>query len=450
MPNAVRAIIAVVEGAAPLLLDRWCEAGWLPVLRELRQRGRHGPLRGEVVPYEPTGLHSAFSGQPPGEHGWFSYWSVHPADYRPRVLTSADVTAPLLWRRPETSELSWAVVNVTGTHPPRPLHGHLISYPMHQTLRASFPDDLLRRLLRDQGISTVHDVSVWYEGQTREEFLTGVLHADQSRARAALHLLDEGAEVLVINLTAIDRVCHFYWQELEPGSPVPEDRSAIFRAYASCDRMLGQLLDHLPADGHLLTFSEIGFGPLRAYLSVNDALAAAELLWTTADEGGSAVDYPRSLAFEAVQGSHGVNVNLRGRYAEGRVAPADFERVRQRTREALEAAVNPHTGLPMFRRVHCREDLYAGAAAEAAPDLVVEPADERYQPLGDPYWAGTVNRTLQSGWHRRESFWAGVGPRFSAGEGSTATPLDVAPTVYGMLGLEPPEEWTGRDLAEAT
>ena len=449
MPSHLRAIIVITEGASSDLLDLWCAEGRLPNFQALRDTGSSGSLAGEQVPYEPPGLHTAFTGTPPGEHGWYSYWSVHPNDYQPRVLNSGDVSMPLLWHRPETASLRFAVINVCGTHPPQALNGYLVSYPMRQTLRASHPQELLRQLLRQDGIRTVHDVAVWYSGQAREDFLQGVLLADASRAQTAMRLLDKGVNVLILNLTAIDRVCHFYWQEIEPGSPLTLTETAVFRAYASCDAILGRLLRRRRHGTHLLAFSEIGFGPLRAYLSLNATLAGAKLL-SRASTGNHCTILPSgTVAFEAVQGCHGVNINLAGRYAEGIVSEADYDVVREQVREALLDAINPYTGLPALRRVLRREELYSGRALEAAPDLVVEPADERYQPLGDPFWATKVNRTLQSGWHRRESYWAGVGPLFPTATGRRATPLDVAPTIYRMLGIEPAVDWPGKSLTEA-
>jgi predicted AlkP superfamily phosphohydrolase/phosphomutase len=340
------------------------------------------------------------------------------------------------------------VINVCGTHPPPKLPGWLISYPMQQSLRASQPEDFLRELSQ-LGVHIVHDVSVWYSGQARERFLSGVLKADQERCRAALHCWREGTDVLILNLTAIDRVSHFYWQELEQESPILEEESAIFRAYESCDRCLQALVEAAGPETNVLVFSEIGFGPLRAYCSVNTALAAAGFLRWEGPPQLAQVNWSASAAFEAVQGTHGVNINLKGRYWQGTVSVQDYETVRRDVMSALRATLNPHTGLALFARVLPREEVYKGAFVDKAPDILLDPADQRYLPLGDPLWAHKVNRTWQSGWHRAESFWAGQGAAFKPGRRSTsATPLDVAPTIARMLDREPAAEWPGASLTE--
>jgi predicted AlkP superfamily phosphohydrolase/phosphomutase len=443
-----RAVVCITEGAAPALLDRWGPDA-LPALYRLRGEGTYGAMRSEHVPYEPSGLLSAFTGYGPGEHGCFSYWDVHSPDYEPDVLDSGSSRRELLWHRPELGGRTVAVVNVFGTHPVRPVNGYTISYPMRRSMHACHPRGLPVDLAR-AGIPTIHDVTVWFTGQAKADFVPKVLAADAARGEAALHLLDgKGGttpDLTVLNLTAIDRLSHVYWQELEEDSPVPEHEQAVRQAYQQTDAILGRLLDRVDDHTDVLAFSEIGFGALRAYCSVNDVLAAAHLLEYGAD---GRPDWRRTHAFESVQGSQGVNINLIGRYKHGTVAEADRDRTIEEVRAALLAHVNPLTGGPLFADVFRREDVYTGPAVDAAPDLVLEPYDWRYLPLGDTFWSSQVHRRLQSAWHRRDSFWGGLGPSFPSGDGRPGIPVDVAPTVVRMLGLPMPDDLTGRCLGPA-
>jgi predicted AlkP superfamily phosphohydrolase/phosphomutase len=440
-----RAVVCITEGASPALLDRW-GPDLLPAFHRLRREGSHGSMASEHVPYEPSGLLSAFTGYGPGEHGCFSYWDVHSPDYEPNVLDSGSPRRDLLWHRRELADRTVAVVNVFGTHPVRPVNGYCISYPMRRSLHACHPRRLPVTLARAD-IPIVHDVTVWFAGQAKEDFVPKVLAADAARAEATLHLLDGRAgaapDLTVLNLTAIDRLSHIYWQELEPDSPVPARDQAVFQAYQLADSVLGRLLDRVDERTDVLAFSEIGFGPLRAYCSVNDVLAAAALFGYGAD---GRPDWRRTRAFESVQGSQGVNVNLIGRYKHGTVPPAEREQTLDEVRAVLLAHVNPLTGGPLFADVLRREDVYAGPAVDAAPDLVLEPYDWRYLPLGDPFWSSQVHRRLQSAWHRRGSYWAGLGPTFPRLAGRPGTPVDVAPTIVRMLGLPPIDDLAGRGL----
>jgi hypothetical protein len=82
--------------------------------------------------------------------------------------------------------------------------------------------------------------------------------------------------------------------------------------------------------------------------------------------------------------------------------------------------------------------------------VVVTPYDWRYQPLGDQYWSNRVNRTFQSGWHRRGSYWGGVGPAFEPGASRTGRLTDVTPTIAGMLGLPAFTDISGAPLGHGS
>jgi len=163
-------------------------------------------------------------------------------------------------------------------------------------------------------------------------------------------------DVVIVNLTAIDRSSHFYWQELELG-PEAELDSTILAAYQVADAVIGDVLGAADDQTTVLAFSEIGFGPVRAYRSINEVLAKAGL--AKMGEAGRP-DWGRSQAFEAVQGTHGINLNVQNRYKDGTVAPIDYHAVSADVSAALLAAINPSTGQPYFSDVVPREDVYTG------------------------------------------------------------------------------------------
>jgi predicted AlkP superfamily phosphohydrolase/phosphomutase len=430
--NKSRLVVVVTEGASHKLFREFTNEGCLPGFKRMLAQGAWGEMASHAVPYEPPGLMTAFTGTSSAEHGWYSYWSIHEPDHKPRVLTSADLRVKPFWLRPEHRGRHFSIINVLGSHPPLPVPGEIITYPMGQTLKASYPADLLLSLSR-QGLPYTHDVSIWYKGQERTEFLDHILEADRRRAALALHFYDQGSDVVIVNLTSIDRASHYYWQELEPESRVPRSGSAILAAFQCADRLIGEFLNRIDDQTTLLSFSEIGFGPLKAYISVNEVLAKAGFLrWKSP---GTVVDWEQTLAAEAVQGSSGININLTARHPDGTVTMDAYEKVRADVAAALRAATNPYTGLNLFAGVAGREEVYEGPRMNDAPDLILFPEDHRYLPLGDPSWALHVNRPLQSGWHRDRSYWAAAGPEVSTGERpGPASLLQILPTIECALG----------------
>jgi predicted AlkP superfamily phosphohydrolase/phosphomutase len=185
----------------------------------------------------------------------------------------------------------------------------------------------------------------------------------------------------------------------------------------------------------LIAFSEIGFGPLRNYISVNEILREHRFLgWKQA---GTEVDWTATLAAESVQGSSGVNINLKSRHLDGTVDTDSYESLRADVATCLGETINPHTGLKLFGAVIPREELYEGPGMDGAPDLILIPADERYLPQGDPSWSLHVKRPLQSGWHRKDSYWAMAGAEAPAdGQLGSATLSQILPAIERATGVD--------------
>jgi len=410
-------IVAIAEGADLELIRSGLLSQRCPWLTALLDDDCWRPLACGPAPYEPSNLATAFTGRERGVHGCYSYWAMRAAgNAMPAILGSGDVRAPMVWQWRALADLRTAVINVQLTHPPQPLNGSMLSYLMAQSLRYSYPPGLVHALKR-RGLRYAHDVSVFYRGEAAASFQARVLQVAAYQLETAIALAREH-DVLIVNLTLIDRVCHFLWRELETADDPCASRVAD--AYGFVDDALA-MLDELAGDDPMLVFSEIGFGPLERFESIDDALVRAGFQAPESAQNG--VD---PLAREAPQGSHGVVLSPAA--ASGGLA----EEVR-----ACLLAARSADGRPLVSRVARREEIYAGPALALAPDLILYPADDRRPPLGDPRWANHVNRHLQTGWHRDLGFIAArrSGRPRSAGQASLAA---IAPTIVAMLGRSPP------------
>ncbi|HEX2925540.1 MAG TPA: alkaline phosphatase family protein [Ruminiclostridium sp.] len=431
--------VLVLEGISNHLLDSWCLKGFLPNLSALRSK-QGGFLESLTVPYEASALQTAFTGYSPGEHGVFSYWKIHNPDYVPQIWGSNELYKPYIWQREEFQDKKFAVINIFGTHPPYSINGSMITYLFKQSLHACYPKNLLKGLA-NEGYGYGQDVSMFYSGQPREEFLRGLLQVESCRVRIAEKMMAD-SDILIANLTIADRASHFYWQEIEDGSPIALEDSALLKSYQVLDKAVGEFVELLGGNSNLFIFSDIGFGSLREFVSINELLRQGGFLTRTAE---NQVDWNKSKAFETVQGSHGVDIHLKGRYSSGTVEKGDFKKICSEVAEYLKGLINPKTGFLYFSDVIPSGELYPGEHCNEAPDLIVRPADERYLPLGDDYWARRVHREYQSGWHRRECFWTGSGPAFQGVKGNGAI-ADIAPTIFRLSGRAIPGEFRGRSL----
>lgn len=430
-------IIAICEGVESTFLRQLAAGGALPWWEEGFGRGAFRLLDCGPVPYEPTNLATALSGRGPGFHGCFSYWATQPdeqdADQKPRVLTSDDVKVPRVWEWEEARNARFGVVNVQLTSPPKPLNGVMVSYLMGQSLRATYPADYQIRLSR-KGVRFAHDVSCFYRGEAADAFAAEATRVAALQLDTALAVGEE-CDVLIVNLTLADRLSHFLWREVHEyrRGPFP----AIFQSYAFLGSALARLEEAAGPRGTMLVFSEMGFGHLAGFQSLNDYLRRAGL--QALDQTGE-IDIRRSVACETAQGSHGIALLPWAARASNR------EELLAQVVAALRAAQFPEGGLALAA-VHRREDLYDGPQVNRAPDLIVEPADLTRPPLGDPRWARHVHRHLQTGWHRPEGFCLTLGRRPEAADGP-ARLTQIAPTIARMAGFATPAEVTDSALVQ--
>ena len=413
-------VVAIAEGADPGLLRSTRGRALCPWLTEALGTAAAWDLDCGPAPYEPSNLATAFTGRGRGHHGCYSYWKIRSeGGAPPAVLTSSDVLVPRLWAWPQLAGKRFALVNVQLTFPPEPLDGVVLSYLMAQTLRYTWPRDLVHELKR-RGLRYGHDVSVFYRGEPPASYFAAILKVARYQLEAALAL---GAEhdVLIVNLTIVDRLSHFLWHEADASDAdagageVPR----LWLGYAFLDEALARL-DRLAGDDPMLVFSEIGFGPLDGFERLDTALAAGG--FCRMDASGHVAE-DGWVAREAVQGSHGILLN------DGSHA------LRQEVADCLRASRNAG-GQLLIARADPREALYEGPAVALAPDLVVTPADPRRPPMGDLRWAEHVNRTLQTGWHRDGGFLCVKRARPVAGAASLEA---IAPTIAALGGREAPE-----------
>ena len=419
----MKALVIVAEGMDPSILQREVYAGHLPWFANQLRHGHYRDLECGPVPYEPTNLATAFSGMNPGRHGCFSYWSAHSAGEMPRVLVTDDVKVPRVWEWPELSDLRFSVVNVQLTHPPKPVNGTLISYPMQYTMNASHPRTLLSDLMK-QGIRYAHDVTLFYRGEAFEAFAAEAWRVASAQLDAA-EALARVTDVMIVNLTLIDRVSHFLWYEMR--HPSPSTRPTVLRAYDFVDEACRRL-SALGAESTLV-FSEIGFGDLDGFVSIDERLQQAGLQRLGED---GLVDVTRSVAMETVQGSHGVML-CSDLLNDGRASRSEIETVRQ-----CLSSLRFDDGSPVLTSIRHRDELYTGDHRHLAPSLVFKPADERRPPLGEKRWATHVRRSAQSGWHRDRGFVVLDAPGRLASSTGAAQLQQIAPTIAAMLGRSAP------------
>ena len=164
------------------------------------------------------------------------------------------------------------------------------------------------------------------------------------------------------------------------------------------------------------------------------------------------VDWTRTKAYAVGLGQ--IYFNLRGREGQGIVsAGAEYKALQDEIRSKLVTVTDPDTGLPVFRDIYERDDIYKGEYLQFAPDLQVG--------FNDGYrvgWQDTLGGVTRSVVENNNRKWSGDhcatateisgGVFFSNRKISTESPsiMDLSPTILKLLGAPIPPDVDGKPL----
>ena len=262
-----------------------------------------------------------------------------------------------------------------------------------------------------------------------------------------------------------DRLQHMFWKFRDPAHPAYDaDRAREFAGdleelYRRCDRVLGRVLESCDENTLLVVLSDHGFNSFRRAFDTNTWLWQQGLLALKdgkkpADFEGSAtanVDWSRTYAYAV--GLGGIYLNRRGREQAGILEEgAEAERVRSAIEHGLSGLADAATAAPAIRSVSRSEQLYSGAYAQDAPDLLVN-FESGFRVSWQSALGGFATSTFTDNTRR----WSGdhiIHPDAVPGILFVNRPLrrsdphiiDLAPTMLMHLGAAPPPSMEGAPL----
>ena len=484
-----------LDGATWDLLDPLMSHGVMPHLARLTSAGARAPLLSTFPPVTALAWPTFYTGLNAGRHGVFSFLQRHNSGSE-HIVSAHSVRAPTLWDYASAAGLRVGVVGAPLTYPARPVNGFLISdfLTPPNAADACYPAGLLAELERQHGPWVFHVPPV--EGAptlaTTRSFISTLIDATARRLDAVNTLLDRFQPDLFLSVWMnTDAIQHTYWGYLHPGHPyyhrpeAPAMRELLLPAFRQLDDIIASLAARALPGGNLLVMSDHGFGPMHRRIALNNALQQHGFLafrqralrlarvqnrlrrhlrklsggrwgqrpaFNVNQRQSQYIDWAATQAFAGVTEEFGIFLNRSDRFSHGIVSPAAAEPLLQALTQTLLGLRDPE-GKPLIARVQRREAVYHGPYVDQAPDLLVWPADER-----DVFTDGLLrgDRLFRTeidhprGWHRPAGILiaAGQGIRPGASCDSTPSLLDMAPTVFALLGLTPPSEFEGRVLSE--
>nr|MBI2905111.1 hypothetical protein [Chloroflexota bacterium] len=165
------------------------------------------------------------------------------------------------------------------------------------------------------------------------------------------------------------------------------------------------------------------------------------------------VDWKRSTVYSV--GNFGqMFVNVKGREPQGCVEPGpEFQRVLNQLETALRAMRDPKTGEPVVAKIWRGPEIWKGRYDDRAPDLFFFTRDMKYKAMGlSDFGSNEVFEDLYGtrAHHHMHGVFMLSGPGIKPDtEISRAGLVDLAPTIYQLLGVPLPADLDGQVLAEA-
>jgi predicted AlkP superfamily phosphohydrolase/phosphomutase len=470
---ANRVLVVGWDGADWDILDPLLDAGELPALRALSERGRRGVTRSSLPSHSWAAWPTFLTGRDPGGHGVFDILEYRPGVTRRLPVSSRSILAPTWPERLSEAGKRTLLVNVPLTYPPPNIHGVAIAggvVPPGRTY--SHPPQIGPQL------GWPINGGSWTTFRHRPlDLVADLEQLTRRRAAAVRTLLDEQTwDVACVVFVSPDRAQHCLLEYVHPGHPAHPAASGspvaerVRDLYRLLDRELASLVERTDEDDTVILMSDHGHQPCTRAVSMNKVLERLELLrfgrgsslvnllaWgrvrslarVVYDRLGlhgrvavptAPIDWAKTIAYTSVVSTgEGISVNLAGREPYGIVQRGDYGRVRDEIAEALLEFTDPDTGSRPIGRVLHKEEVLSGPYLDRAPDLLLQPA-----PL---YSLAHARRIVEeadwlSGDHRPEGVYAQAGPGIERGHGSEIALADFASHIVETVGLEPDREWS--------
>lgn len=498
MNAKTRVLVIGLDGATLDLIEPWAQAGHLPNLHNLMQRGTYARMKSVTPVISAAAWVTFMTGSNPGKHGIYDFVARETDSYRLRPTSAREIRLPTLWNLLSQQNKRVFVMNVPLTYPPEPVNGILISGLGAPNLKTFTYPEALSKTLWARGYRV--NRKIFYAYQNREAFLQDtedlITHIT---ANAEDFLRQEAWDFAMVVYRETDDVPHGFWHDMDPTHPQHNPnspyRDVILNLYKSLDSAVGRLIAAAGEDVQIFIVSDHGFGALYKDVYLNEFLRQKGYLYTHSgavshnlfsrigltrsnvsrllrkmgmewlerrikDTIGdkiellprdqfpdfrAGIDWSRTRAYSyGYQGQ--IFVNLKGREPQGIMPPEEYAALLNDLERDLQSLRDPEDNQPVVDTVSRASQLYTGNHTAAAPDLVLEMRGLSYitrlgYELGHaPGQIFGLSRVHETGGHRPEGVWMAAGTQIAAlGAQNESTHLsDPAPTILHLLGCPIP------------
>jgi predicted AlkP superfamily phosphohydrolase/phosphomutase len=489
--STTKLLLVGLDCADPALLQQWLDAGDLPVLQSLRERGSWGPLHSPPGLADDATWASFQTGVSPARHGRYFFHAIEPGSYRTPFWEEKHLQYPMFWETLSDAGKRVAVIDVPKSPLSRNINGvHVTDWRVHGRDRKtqSWPDNISVELLSRFGEDGTDCLSQnpWLcdaralAEENYDEFISALAKsADDKLIYAQELLLQGGWDMFLVVFKEAHCISHKFWHLLDASNPAYSSAfalrygNAIKDIYTGLDRAIGILLETAGPDSNVIVFSDLGmasnytgnflfdeilrrleFNRLsRVQRAIRQSQELAQAISHRLRGKNHEIDSRRIRMFYSLpngEQSGAIRFNIAGREPAGMVsAGADCDALRDYLVDAFLELVDPESGAPLVDAVLSSAEIYPGPQSDRLPDLFV--MWNRNRPISGAAskLIGEIRRpvpSMRSGGHIANGLYCFAGPAaVRQAQAVPASIMDLAPTAAALLG-QPLSELDGNPL----
>ncbi|MEE8551997.1 MAG: alkaline phosphatase family protein [Desulfobacterales bacterium] len=356
-----KVVVLGLDGVPYSLLVDYMDAGIMPELSGLCDRGSLLKMRSTLPEVSSVAWSSFMTGKNPAEHGIFGFMDINKQSYEYIFPNFNTLKERPMWERDDIKTVAF---NIPQTYPARPMNGVMVSgFVALDLKKATYPERVFNYL---NSIDYSIDVNVRLAAQDPEAFFADLFNTFEKRQRAIEYLYDnENWQLFIGTVTETDRLHHFFFDSALEGSYF-----AIFeKFYKELDRFIGRMAGKASEDGAVfLTCSDHGFTTIKSEVNLNRWLIEngylklnniEDLKGITKDARAFCLDPSR------------IYIHLEGKYSKGSVKQLDYSGIRDELKENLGSI--KFKGQDVIKEIYLKEEIFHGSFVQEGPDIYLLP-----------------------------------------------------------------------------
>ncbi len=483
----MRLLIIGIDGATWNVLDDDVLNNHMPNLHRLQNLGSWGVLRSCDPPITPAAWTTCITGCQPYTHGVVGFRDYAFKTNNLSISTADSCRVPTLWEHLSDQHYTVASINVPWTYPCRPVNGVIVAGYGVPGMNAdfSYPKAFGKELLN--AIPDYDILADWTHGDMNDMALldkniSEIENRFRQRVRAAQFAAEKfNPDVMMVQFQNTDLLQHFAysWVDRNTRDRYPQQRDRIFKMFGDLDQCIGDLLKTAGGhDLHIAIVSDHGLCRMRGMIRPNALLYQWGYLQpkpvihrmlrrmhrnvqklTPAKkqrmnlELKTPVNWKKSKAMVVYPALLGhIYLNVKGRNKDGCVDPGrEYHAIIEDLRNRFSALKDPQTHQPVFESVQTPAERYGtdNPDPQIVGDLILVPAQgyivhQSASRKAEP--VKIVPDDSVAGCHCYEGIYLFSGPNVKQGRNKTAHIVDVAPTLYALLGAKVPDYIDGKPL----